>query len=99
MDVIYSWGLPVPDRLVLTQLWKGTWLAKDSELCISELSVSVDNTKLAHKEMPPAGCQSEAVLSHTEETARLLLSLLSKSGAYGAQSRMRDHTAAEGLCD
>lgn len=96
--MIYSWGL-VLDRLVLIQLWKGTWLEKDSLFSISKVSVSVDNPKLAHKEMPPAECQSEAVLSHTEETASLLLSLLSKSGAHGAQSRMRDHTTAKGLSD
>lgn len=83
----------------MTQLWKGTWLAKDSLFSISKVSVSVNNPKLTHKEMPPAECQSKAVLSHTEETARLLLSLLSKSGAYGSQSRMRDHTTAKGISD
>lgn len=25
VDVIYSWGLLAPDRLVLTELWKGAW--------------------------------------------------------------------------
>lgn len=99
MDVIFSWGLLVPDRAVLTQLWMGTWLAKDRELSISKVPVSVDSPKLAHEEMPPAECQGEPVLCHTEETARLLLSLLSKSEAYGAQSRMRDHTTAQGLSD
>lgn len=84
---------------MLTQLWEGARLAKDSELSISKVLVPVDNLKLAHKEIPPAECQSEAVLSHTEETARLLLSLLSKSEAYGTQSRMRNHITAEGLSD
>lgn len=95
--MIYSWGLLVPDRLVPIQLWKGSWFAEEGKLSISKVLVPVDNLKLVHKEKPPAECQSEAVLSHTEETARLLLSLLSKSGAYGTQSRMRDHTTAEGL--
>lgn len=54
MDVIYSWGLLVPDRLVPIQLWKGTWLAEDSELSISKVLVPMDNLKLAHKEMQSA---------------------------------------------
>lgn len=55
---------------------RGTQFSKDSKL-----SISVDNPKLAHEEIPPAECQgkSKGMLNNREERAGLLPSLISKS--------------------
>lgn len=60
VDVIYSWGLLAPGRLVPTQLWRGTQFLKAREFAICKLLISVDNPKPAYEEMPHTQCQGRS---------------------------------------